>query len=42
ARNDIAYSNEIQRDTPLVQSLTSVLGLGEAQLDELFTAAAAL
>jgi hypothetical protein len=36
------YSTEVQRDFPLVQTMKASLGLTEAQLDDLFTLAAAL
>lgn len=42
ARIDWEYSGEVQRDKALVQGLSASLGLTEAQLDGLFTAAAAL
>jgi hypothetical protein len=36
------YATEIRRDWPLVQTLAPVLGMSAADLDALFTAAAAL
>ena len=36
------YSTEVQRSWPLVQTLAQALGMTEADLDALFTAAAAL
>ncbi len=42
ARIEWEYSVEVQRDKALVQGLSASLGLTEAQLDGLFTAAAAL
>lgn len=36
------FSTEVQRNFPLVQTLAAALNLTEAQLDELFTTAAAL
>ena len=36
------YSTDVQRDWPLVKALAPALGLTEADLDALFTAAAAL
>jgi hypothetical protein len=39
---DWEYAAEVRRDSPLVASLAPALGLGEAQIDALFTAAAVL
>jgi response regulator RpfG family c-di-GMP phosphodiesterase len=42
ARIEWEYATEVNRDKELVQSLALALSLTETQLDELFTAAAAL
>lgn len=42
ARIEWEYSGEVQRDKALVKGLSASLGLTETQLDDLFTAAAAL
>lgn len=42
ARIEWEYSQEVQRDRGLVQALRTKLGMTEAQLDALFTAAAAI
>lgn len=42
ARIEWEYSQEVQRDRGFVQSLGTQLGMTEAQLDALFTAAAAI
>lgn len=42
ARIEWEYSQEVQRDKPLVLALAPALGLDESQLDALFIAAAAL
>lgn len=42
ARIEWEYSGEVHRDKALVQALSPVLGLTDAQLDALFVAAAAL
>lgn len=42
ARIEWEYSQEVQRDKALVAALAPVLGFDDAQLDALFTAAAAL
>lgn len=42
ARIEWEYAQEVRRDSALVQSLVPALGMNEAGLDALFTAAAAL
>jgi hypothetical protein len=42
ARIEWEFSSTVERSRPLVQSLAAALGWSEAQLDALFTAAAAL
>lgn len=42
ARIEWEFSNTVERNQPLVQSLIGALGLTEAQLDDLFTLAATL
>lgn len=42
ARIEWEYAQEVRRDSPLVQSLIPALGMNDASLDALFTAAAAL
>lgn len=42
ARIEWEYAQEVRRDSSLVQSLIPVLGMNDAGLDALFTAAAAL
>lgn len=42
ARIEWEYALTVERDSPLVASLTAALGLTGTQLDELFTQAAAL
>lgn len=42
ARIEWEYSQEVHRDRGLVQALRTKLGMTEAQLDALFTAAAAI
>jgi len=42
ARIEWEYSQEVQRDRGLVQALGTQMGMTEAQLDALFTAAAAI
>ena len=42
ARIEWEYAHEVRRDSPLVQSLIPALGMNDASLDALFTAAAAL
>ena len=42
ARIEWEYAAEVRRDSALVQALTPALGLDDAALDDLFTAAAAL
>ena len=42
AQIDWEFAAEVQRSWPLVQALAQALGMNEADLDALFTAAAAL
>lgn len=42
ARIEWEFSTKVERNRPLVQSLTAALGLTEAQLDDLFALAATL
>lgn len=42
ARIEWEFAADVRRDSPLVQALVPVLGISEADLDALFTAAAAL
>lgn len=42
ARIEWEFSSTVERNRPLVQSLSSVLGLTESQLDDLYRLAAAL
>lgn len=42
AQIDWEYATEIRRDSPLIASLGPALGLSEAQIDELFIAAAGI
>lgn len=42
ARIEWEFSSTVERDRPLVQALSGVLGLSEQQLDDLFIAADAL
>lgn len=42
ARIEWEFSSTVERNRPLVQSLTTALGLTDAQLDDLFTLAATL
>lgn len=42
ARIEWEFSSTVERNLPLVQSLTGVLGLTEAQIDDLFRLAAGL
>jgi hypothetical protein len=42
ARIEWEYATEVKREQPLTQALMAVLGLTDAQMDELFVAAAAL
>jgi hypothetical protein len=42
ARIEWEYALSVERDSPLVASLTAALGLTAAQLDALFTTAAGL
>jgi hypothetical protein len=39
---DWEYATEVQRDSPLVAALAPAMGLADAQIDALFTAAAGL
>ena len=42
ARNDWEFRQTVERSSPLVSSLSAALGLTEAQLDTLFSQAAAM
>lgn len=42
ARIEWEYARDVQRDSPLIAGLVPVLGMSEAQIDQLFISAAAL